>query len=175
MKKNIKDLLLGGLFSVGGYILMKGKLMQYFNGSERAGQWFHVDDFLISHDFPQIKNYRLTPYQFSNLLKLTEKLNVLVSKYGLPKITSGGRPREVGDFVTALRKRGYSPASPSAHDEFAAVDLTWGPEKNKLVHEDAKKIGFLQNILYKDGSFLHLAIKEDGRELPYISKTMEKY
>lgn len=140
-----------------------------FDPSTMIGRYFRIRDFLVSKDFPEIRKYRLTRDEVTNLSALVSKLDLLIDKFGLPSIHSGGRPRAVGNFYEALTARGMKPAKNSQHEFFAAADVTWGPEKDREIFEVYADRLFLQSILYSGEtgkSFLHVSVPNP--ELPGV-------
>lgn len=145
------------------------KQKKYLQRFAPISRHFKLDDMLISHDWPeQIKQYRPTTIEWLNAKRMGVALDLLVDQYGRPQILSGGRPPKVGDFYTALRKRGLKPSKHSQHDRFAAVDVKWSggiPVADAIFKWLKDKPEFLQVIYYRiEGKpRFHLSVPEPER------------
>lgn len=145
------------------------KRKKYLQRFYPIGRHFKLDDMLVSHDWPtKIKQYRPTTIEWLNAKRMGAALDPLSDQFGKPKMLSGGRPKSVGDFYTALRSRGLKPSKHSQHDRFAAVDVKWegGLSVADSVYkwlEDRPE--FLQVIYYRIPSKprFHLSVPEPER------------
>lgn len=149
------------------YLSQKQK--KYLQRFAPIGRHFKLDDILISYDWPEkIKRYRPTTIEWLNAKRLGAALDPLADQYGKPKILSGGRPKSVGDFYTALRKRGLRPSKHSQHDRFAAVDVKWPgdlPVADATFKWLKDRPEFLQVIYYRipGKPRFHLSVPEPER------------
>jgi hypothetical protein len=90
---------------------------------------FRVTDFLTSEVMPSLRDYQIDAVQWLNTRKMAVcVLERLYQDVGQVMITSGGRPGDIVDaqgrgFVELLREQGLSPATPSQHEDFSAVDV----------------------------------------------------
>lgn len=99
------------------------------NPEHQITEHFRVTDFLVSELMPSLRDYQIDAIQWLNTRRMAVcVLEPLVESYGTIIITSGGRPADIVDhkgrgFVELLREQGLSPASPSQHEDFSAVDV----------------------------------------------------
>lgn len=145
------------------------KREKYLQRFYPIGRHFKLDDMLISHDWPvKIKQYRPTTLEWLNAKRIGAALDPLADQYGKPKILSGGRPKSVGDFYSALRKRGFNPSKHSQHNRFAAVDVKWSgdlPVSDAVYKWLKDRPEFLQVIYYRipGKPRFHLSVPEPER------------
>lgn len=148
---------------------MSQKRKKYLQRFYPISRHFKLDDMLISYDWPvKIKQYRPTTIEWLNAKRIGTALDSLSDQFGKPEILSGGRPKSVGDFYAALRKRGLKPSKHSQHDRFAAVDVKWPGDLSvsDAVHKWLKgRPEFLQVIYYRipGRPRFHLSVPEPER------------
>jgi hypothetical protein len=146
-----------------------GKRKKFLQRFAPIGRHFKLDDMLISQDWPvKIKQYRPTSLEWLNAKRMGAALDLLADQYGKPQILSGGRPKSVGDFYTALKRRGFKPSKHSQHERFAAVDIKWdgGLSVSDTVYRWLKdRPEFLQVIYYRipEKPRFHLSVPEPER------------
>lgn len=187
---------------LGGFFLVKGAIGKLKNnlvtveGKMRLTPDFYVRDFLVSKTIPEIKNYKLTNEELTNLTRHARLLQMISNDLGSKLIIiSGGRPRgikaETGDykgmtFVEALKAQNRSPSEFSQHMDFSASDFT-AADKSDLIrimnlvrtpnYDRLFRNTITQIILYvKKGkpNFIHLGTRSDIYDFKKIIKPINK-
>ena len=141
-----------------------------------------LKEFLVSTDIPEIKDYKLSAAEYSNVTRLANLLQKIRDRFDIPiHINSGGRPSTLiarsGKYkgltlVQILTEKGFKPAAYSQHMDFSAADFTVD-DKNKLlsIYEYLQAIykstpGLItQSILYIENGvpdFIHLGVHSDA-------------
>lgn len=121
----------------------------------------------------QLKDYKLSSKELSNLLALTKLLQKGRDRFGVIRVTGGGRPPNLIDdegrnFEQWLAETGKAPAKNSQHKDFSAADIiVVDPDKR------AKAFKFFvaqpesnQVLIYKDNDalgYMHISIRQPDK------------
>jgi hypothetical protein len=148
---------------------------------------FILSEFLISSEIPELKEYKLSDGEITNLMRLVEILQLISDRFGIPIfINSGGRPATLKaksgkykglDFVQILTEKQYKPSTFSQHMDFSAADFTVS-DKTKLLEiynfvKDKLEKNITQIILYIDNgipNFIHLGVPSVENDFSKVVK-----
>jgi len=181
---------------IGSFLLAKslfagGEKRYTIRGNMYLTKNFRVGEFLRSSSIPELKEYKLTKSELSNLKRLATVLQSFRDDIGAPIIiTSGGRPPQLKatqgeykgmSFVEILRAKNYSPSETSQHMDFSACDFTTNNKEwlvrimesfTNVYYSSSLGKTIMQVILYIDNGqpdFIHLGVSSDSKNFVEIT------